>query len=77
MHVGIFSHLILHVSLKLKFFRGIGLLVKLSIAALFFLPLIVDGTVQLFSTYESTNLLRGLTGFFFGFGAYVPFYQKN
>ena len=35
---------------------------------LMLLPLIVDGTVQLKTAYESTNLRRVITGFLFGYG---------
>ncbi len=32
------------------------------------LPLILDGTIQLFTNYESTNVKRLITGFLFGIG---------
>ncbi len=31
------------------------------------IPLIIDGTTQYFSTYESTNLKRIISGFLYGF----------
>lgn len=37
-------------------------------AAVMLIPLIVDGFVQLKTPYESTNLRRVITGFFFGYG---------
>lgn len=38
------------------------------IAVLLLLPLIVDGFVQLLTSYESTNIRRVITGFLFGYG---------
>lgn len=32
------------------------------------IPMILDGTIQLFTSYESTNPRRFVTGFLFGFG---------
>ena len=40
--------------------------IKYSISILT-IPLIIDGTTQYFSTYESTNLKRILSGFLYGF----------
>lgn len=37
-------------------------------ALLLLLPLIIDGFVQLKTTYESTNPRRAVTGFLFGYG---------
>jgi uncharacterized membrane protein len=52
---------------------GMGLLLRLAqfsipvtIFVLFILPLIVDGTIQLFGFRESNNLIRFLTGTLFG-----------
>lgn len=42
-------------------------------AAALLLPLVVDGTVQLLTDYESTNLRRLVTGFLFGFGLFTLF----
>ena len=36
-------------------------------ASVLMLPLMIDGTAQYFSTYESTNLKRLLSGFLYGF----------
>ena len=41
---------------------------ELKIAALMLLPLILDGTIQLKTAYESNNRRRALTGFLFGYG---------
>lgn len=38
------------------------------IAIAFMIPLIVDGSVQRFSNYESTNIKRFITGLLFGIG---------
>jgi len=38
------------------------------IGAIFALPLILDGTIQLFADYESFNEFRTFTGLLFGFG---------
>lgn len=46
-------------------FRGL-LSNKIMIACL--IPLIVDGSVQMFSRYESTNIRRLITGILFGLG---------
>ena len=35
---------------------------------LFILPGVIDGTIQMFSSYESTNIRRLVTGFFMGYG---------
>lgn len=37
------------------------------------LPLIVDGTVQMFTKYESNNFRRVVTGFLFGYGLFMLF----
>ena len=39
----------------------------------FMLPLCVDGFVQLKTSYESTNIKRVVTGFFFGYGLFMLF----
>ncbi len=38
------------------------------LGALFVLPMALDGGIQLVTAYESTNLMRVLTGLIFGFG---------
>jgi uncharacterized membrane protein len=43
-------------------------LFMLLIIVLLFLPLILDGSIQLFTSYESTNFMRVLTGLPLGFG---------
>ena len=35
---------------------------------LFTFPMIIDGLIQLKTTYESTNIKRFITGFLFGYG---------
>jgi len=40
---------------------------------LIMIPLIVDGTVQMFTKYESNNLLRFVTGVLFGYGLFMLF----
>lgn len=42
-------------------------------AVVIMLPLILDGTIQLKTAYESTNLRRVITGFFFGYGLMALF----
>lgn len=37
-------------------------------SALMLIPLILDGSIQLKTTYESNNRRRALTGFLFGYG---------
>lgn len=37
------------------------------------IPLIVDGTIQMFTKYESNNLRRFVTGFLFGYGLSMLF----
>ncbi|MCM1197169.1 MAG: DUF2085 domain-containing protein [Roseburia sp.] len=48
---------------------------------LFILPCFLDGLIQLLTSYESTNLIRALTGFLAGFGIgyilYMPFKKWN
>ena len=41
------------------------------------IPLIIDGTVQMFSMYESNNLRRLWTGFLFGYGIVTMFIMSN
>lgn len=43
------------------------------LSAVFMLPLCVDGLVQLKTSYESTNVKRVVTGFFFGYGLFMLF----
>ncbi|MCI6486722.1 MAG: DUF2085 domain-containing protein [Clostridiales bacterium] len=43
------------------------------LSVLFMLPLCVDGFVQLKTSYESTNIKRVVTGFFFGYGLFMLF----
>ena len=40
---------------------------------LIMIPLIVDGTIQMFTKYESNNLRRVVTGFLFGYGLFMLF----
>lgn len=42
---------------------------RMRIFALFLVPMAVDGILQLFGFYESTWLMRSITGVFFGVGA--------
>ena len=41
------------------------------------LPLILDGSVQLLTRYESTNSRRAFTGLLFGYGLCVLFVLLN
>ena len=43
------------------------------VLALMLLPLIIDGTVQQLSSYESGNIRRLLTGILFGYGIFGLF----
>ena len=43
------------------------------VCILIMIPLIVDGTVQMFTKYESNNLKRVITGFLFGYGLCMLF----
>lgn len=40
-------------------------------------PMIVDGCIQMFSSYESSNLKRFLTGLLFGYGIISLFIISN
>ena len=42
-------------------------------AILIMLPMIADGLIQMFTTYESNNRRRFITGFLFGFGLIMLF----
>lgn len=42
-------------------------------AVIFLIPMILDGGIQLLTTYESTNIRRFLTGLFFGYGFFYLF----
>ena len=41
------------------------------------LPMILDGTVQMFTKYESNNFKRVITGMLFGYGAVMLFIISN
>ena len=60
---GIISGAVLAV-LTILFFR-----LEIKYCFILMIPLIIDGTVQRFSKYESTNLRRLITGILFGYGA--------
>lgn len=38
---------------------------------LFMLPMIIDGTVQMLTSYESNNIKRFVTGFLFGYALFM------
>ena len=40
---------------------------------LIMIPLVVDGTLQMFTKYESNNRRRFVTGFLFGYGLFMLF----
>ena len=40
-------------------------------AALLLIPMVADGVVQRFTSYESTNPRRAVTGFLFGWGLFT------
>ncbi len=42
--------------------------VPLYVAIILWVPLIIDGTVQMYTKYESTNTKRMITGLLFGYG---------
>ena len=42
-------------------------------SAIILLPMIVDGFVQMKTSYESNNRRRFITGFFFGYGLFMIF----
>lgn len=42
-------------------------IIPLSICLILMMPMIIDGTVQFKTKYESNNILRYITGFLFGF----------
>ena len=46
-------------------------LLPMQAAILLLMPLILDGSVQLFTKYESTNMRRLITGVLFGCGLYT------
>lgn len=50
------------------FFAILGYTLDAFFSGLFLLPLIIDGLYQATGKRESTNLIRLITGFFFGFG---------
>ena len=45
----------------------------LGVAFLILVPMVVDGLVQMFTSYESNNRRRFITGFLFGFGLMMLF----
>lgn len=47
------------------------------VAAALMLPLILDGSVQLLTRYESTNPRRAFTGLLFGYGLCILFVLLN
>lgn len=46
---------------------------SIPVSILILLPMIVDGFVQLKTSYESNNRRRFVTGFLFGYGLFVLF----
>lgn len=44
---------------------------------IFLIPMVIDGSVQMFSSYESNNLKRFLTGLLFGYGLISLFIISN
>lgn len=49
---------------------------SVSTAVLLMLPMIIDGFLQLKTSYESTNLRRVVTGFLFGFSLFFLFIRS-
>lgn len=49
---------------------AVGLFYRLSVyaAAAIMVPMLIDGTIQMLTRYESTNLKRFVTGALFGYG---------
>lgn len=52
-----------------------GETLTVSHSLLFMIPMVVDGTVQLCTTYESTNLRRVVTGAVFSMGLFFFLYN--
>lgn len=42
--------------------------IPLGVAIFILIPMVIDGLVQMFTSYESNNQRRFISGFFFGFG---------
>lgn len=47
--------------------------ISIKLALLLLVPMILDGVIQLKTTYESNNRRRFLTGFLFGYGLVMLF----
>jgi len=60
---GIFIGIVLGFALRLS-----GILSNPWYGIIFLIPLVIDGTIQFFWRYESTNLRRCITGILFGIG---------
>lgn len=50
------------------FFRS-----SISISLVMLIPMIVDGVIQMKTSYESNNRRRFITGFLFGYGLFMLF----
>lgn len=60
--------LIENINLDTNMSQDNKLIILLIVGAIFALPLVLDGSIQLVSDYESFNELRTITGVLFGFG---------
>ena len=56
------------VGIVLSIFSCIFFKISLLAVVLLMLPMILDGGIQLFTSYESNNFRRFVTGFLFGYG---------
>lgn len=57
------------VALISSFFFRLGIILSIIIL----LPMIIDGVVQMLTSYESNNIKRFVTGVFFGYGFLMLF----
>lgn len=46
---------------------------SVSVSVLILLPMIIDGVIQMITSYESNNTKRFITGFLFGYGIIMLF----
>lgn len=59
------------VGIILSIFSCVFFRISISAIVILMLPLILDGVVQMFTSYESNNIKRFVTGLLFGYGLFM------
>lgn len=61
------------VGILLSLFSCFFMRLSVLVSFLILIPMIVDGVIQMFTKYESTNSRRFITGLLFGYGLFMLF----